>query len=128
MSKILLIEPDSILAANIQDYFAKAGHEIIVHNDLQQAVVAADKIKPSAVIMELQLAGRSGIEFLYEFRSYPDWQDLPVILHTIVEDNQLAAYGRVLQDLNISQILYKPETGLKLLLQAVDEQLASVTA
>jgi DNA-binding response OmpR family regulator len=127
MPKILLIEPDKILAANIHSYFAKAGHEIIIHNDLQQAVAAADKVKPSAVIMELQLAGRSGLEFLYEFRSYPDWQELPVILHTIVKDDELATYDRVLQDLNVSRLLYKPETGLESLLLAVDEQLAPVS-
>jgi DNA-binding response OmpR family regulator len=127
MPKILLIEPDKILAANIHDYFVKAGHEIIVHNDLQQAIMAADKIKPSAVIIELQLATRSGLEFLYEFRSYPDWQDLPVILHTIVKDDELSAYERVLRDLNVGRILYKPETGLKSLLRAVDEQLAVIT-
>jgi DNA-binding response OmpR family regulator len=128
MAKILLIEPDRIIAGSIRDYFANAKHEAIVHNELQHAIAAADKIKPSAVIMELQLAGRSGIEFLYEFRSYPDWQDLPVIIFTALKKEELSAYSRVLRDLNASRILYKPETTLSALLQALNERLAPVAA
>lgn len=127
MPKILLIEPDGILAGNIRDYFVKAGYEVIAHTDLQQAITSVDKSLPDAVILELQLAGRSGIEFLYEFRSYPDWQDLPVILYTILKSDELSAYKRVLRDLNISRILYKPETRLNLLREAIDEQLATAT-
>jgi DNA-binding response OmpR family regulator len=128
MTKILLIEPDRVLAANIREYFAKAGYEVIAHNDLQQAIAAADKIQPDAVILELQLAGRSGIEFLYEFRSYPDWQHLPVILHTVIKVDELMDYGRVLRDLNVAKVLYKPTAGLNTLLQVVDEQLVAVSA
>jgi DNA-binding response OmpR family regulator len=128
MPKILLIEPDGILAGNIRDYFAKAGHQVVVHNDLQQAIIAADKIKPAAVIMEMQLAGRNGIEFLYEFRSYPDWQDLPVIIYTFVKPEELAAYDRVLHDLSVSSRLFKPESNLHELLQSVEGQLVSAAA
>lgn len=116
------------MAGNIRDYFANANHKIFVHNELQQAIAAADKIKPAAVIMELQLAGRSGIEFLYEFRSYPDWQDLPVIIFTTLKSDELSSYNRVLQDLNASHILFKPETNLSALLQALNERLAPVAA
>jgi len=128
MPKILLIEPDKVIAGSIRDYFAKANHEIIAHNELQQAITAADKIKPAAVIMELQLAGRSGVEFLYEFRSYPDWQDLPVIIFTNLKSEELSAYSRVLQDLNASRVLYKPETKLSTLLRVLNERLAPAAA
>src|SRR6185437_3603655 len=112
MAQILLIEPDGILAGNIRDYFANVNHKVVIHNDLQLAIAAADNISPAAVILELQLAGRSGIEFLYEFRSYPDWQDLPIIIYTSLKSEELSAYKKVLQDLNVSQVLYKPETRL----------------
>lgn len=74
------------------------------------------------------MAGRSGMEFLYEFRSYPDWQALPVIIFTSLKSDKLSAYKKVLQDLNLSHILYKPETKLEALLQAVETCLAPAPA
>ena len=82
MAKILLLEPDSVLAGNIERYFANAKHTVSVHSDPQQAVTSADSRAPDLIIAELQLAGRSGVEFLYEFRSYPEWQNIPVIILT----------------------------------------------
>ena len=127
MAQILLIEPDKILAGNIRDYFAKANHKVITHNDLQKAVQSADGNLPAVVIMELQLAGRSGIEFLYEFRSYPDWQSVPVVIYTSYKTEDLLAYGGVFKDLNTSKVLYKPEAGLGALLSAAEEQLVPAT-
>jgi DNA-binding response OmpR family regulator len=123
MAQILLIEPDKILAGHVRDYFANANHIVVSHHELQQAVSAADKALPAVVIMELQLAGRSGIEFLYEFRSYPDWQDVPVIIYSGLKGEELAAYDRVFKDLNVSRVLHKAETPLASLLKAAEEHL-----
>lgn len=128
MAQILLIEPDKILAGHIQAYFANANHKVAVHNDLQQAIVSVDKTRPAAVIMELQLAGRSGIEFLYEFRSYPDLQTVPVIIYSNLKAGDTAAYHLVLKDLHVARILHKPETQLSGLLEAVEACLAPAAA
>lgn len=125
MAQILLIEPDKILAGHIRHYFANAKYSVIPHHDLQQAIISADKHSPAAVIIELQLAGRSGIEFLYEFRSYPDWQNVPIIIYTSLKDTQLQSYARVFDDLNIQRILHKPDAGLGELLAATKGSLAT---
>jgi DNA-binding response OmpR family regulator len=123
MAQILLIEPDKILAGHIRDYFANANHIVVSHHELQKAVSAADKALPAVVIMELQLAGRSGIEFLYEFRSYPDWQDIPVIIYSGLKGEELAVYDGVFKDLNVSRVLHKAGTPLGSLLKAAEEHL-----
>jgi DNA-binding response OmpR family regulator len=128
MADILLIEPDKILAGHIQSYFANANHKVMVHHDLQQAITAIDKTKPAVVILELQLAGRSGIEFLYEFRSYPDLQSVPVIIFSGLKPDDLAAYSSVLKTLNVASTLYKPETRLSDLVAAVENCLVTVGA
>ena len=124
MAQILLIEPDKILAGHIQAYFANADHKVAAHTDLQQAIAAVDKAKLSLVIMELQLAGRSGIEFLYEFRSYPDLQRVPVIIYSSLKQEEIAVYSNVFRDLGIDRILYKPEASLRVLLEAAVNCLA----
>ena len=125
MAQILLIEPDKILAGHIRDYFADANHKVAAHNDLQQAIAAVDRTQPSLVILELQLAGRSGIEFLYEFRSYPDLQTVPIIIYSSLKQEEIAAYGGVFRDLGVSDILYKPEARLNVLLKMAENHLAS---
>ena len=115
----MIIEPDHVLSANLKKFFKRAGFLVSVHADPQAALSTADQLRPDLVITELQLAGRSGVEFLYEFRSYPDWQDTPLIIFTRLNSGQIAKHDEVLTDLNISACLYKSETGLPDLLEKV---------
>ena len=77
---------------------------------------------PDIVIVELQLVDHSGIEFLYEFRSYVDWQQIPVIILTNVPESEFAGSQSLLRDdLNVQAYLYKPLTSLQKLIQFVDD-------
>jgi DNA-binding response OmpR family regulator len=89
MANILLIESDKILASNLTQFFKRAGHYVAWHVDPQEAILTADKSQPDVVVLELLLAGRSGIEFLYEFRSYPEWQALPVIIYSNLSEEEV---------------------------------------
>jgi len=120
MSRILLIETDSILANNLQKFLKCLGHEVDWHVDPQLAVFGADEHKPDIVILDLMLAGRSGVEFLYEFRSYPDWQSLPVVVFSNVSERELGQCISSFPQLNISAYHYKPQTTLKQLAQTLD--------
>ena len=109
---ILLLEPDSLLAASLSRYLSDAGHTVAWHTHPQDAVTSADKQTPQAVITEFQLAGRSGVEFLYEFRSYPDWQDMQVIVLSSLPPEQISNFQATLAELNISNYFYKPAATL----------------
>jgi DNA-binding response OmpR family regulator len=75
MANILLIETDRLLAKNLSKYLTKFGHEVSWHVEPQAAMDSADQKCPDVIVLDLLLANsRSGIEFLYEFRSYPEWQ------------------------------------------------------
>jgi DNA-binding response OmpR family regulator len=124
MAHILLLEPDSLIAGSISRYFANANHSVAVHSDPQQAVISADRQLPDAVITELQLAGRSGAEFLYEFRSYPDWQSIPVIVFTNLPPDQAKTYEEALAQLNVTACLRKSGTGLDELLRQAEQALS----
>jgi len=110
--RILLIETDRFLARNIQRALKRAGHDSDWLIDLQTAINAADTSKPDAVILDLLLAGRSGIEFLYEFRSYPEWNEVPVIVYSNIPDSELRQGSEAFAQLGISHFLYKPATKL----------------
>jgi DNA-binding response OmpR family regulator len=124
MANILLIEPDRILADTFCRALEKAGHKVSVCAGAQAAVLAADRVKPDLVILELQLVEHSGIEFLYEFRSYPDWQNIPAIVFSQVPPAEFNNNHEILKnELNVTSYLYKPQTTLTQLTSVISEQL-----
>jgi len=120
---ILLVEPDYFLGNIYKRALENADNEIIWAKSAQQAVALADENKPDIVVLELQLPKHNGIEFLYEFRSYPEWQNVPVILHTLASysSNLMKSFN----DLGVLDYLYKPATSLKQLTDSVKRALAS---
>lgn len=120
---ILLLEPDKILAGVYKAALEQAGHSISLSHHAQQAVFAADQKAPDLVILEMQLPGHSGIEFLYEFRSYPEWQNVPVITHTLVDPDNLKIQAFQLSQLGVVKYLYKPTTTLTQLVQNIGQEL-----
>jgi DNA-binding response OmpR family regulator len=117
---IVLLEPDRMLAETYGQSFESEGHSVTPCASAQAAIMAADQQQPDIVILELQLIEHSGIEFLYEFRSYIDWQTVPVIVHSHVPAHEFATNSRLLSEqLGVNQYLYKPFTSLSTLLQAI---------
>jgi DNA-binding response OmpR family regulator len=118
--KILLIEPDKLLASTYRQALETAGHTVVMCASAQSAVFAADEQKPDVVIMELQLIGHSGLEFLYEFRSYSEWQAIPVVINTTVPAGEFSGSWEVLKKhLGVQAYHYKPLTSLHKLLRSI---------
>lgn len=125
MPQILLIEPDRQLAQTYFEVLLEAGHEVVVAPGAQTAILVADEHQPDLIIIELQLVEHSGIEFLYEARSYPEWQNIPVIVNTIIPPAEFNESVDILRaQLGVKHFLYKPHTSLKNLISAVNEELA----
>ncbi len=121
---ILLIEPSRLLAEQYCRFFESRGHSIAWREDAQGGVIAADEQKPDVVIVELLLAGHSGVEFLYEFRSYADWLEVPALLLSNVRREAAKIASETLSRLGVSTYLYKPETSLRKLELSVNKAVA----
>ncbi|HKU18246.1 MAG TPA: response regulator [Candidatus Saccharimonadales bacterium] len=119
---VLLLEPNTILAKMYSRALSDAGHSVAHATGAQAAIDAADKQQPDVVVLELQLPTHSGIEFLHEFRSYPEWQQVPVIVHTLIVPPKIAVVSELLaRDLGVAITLYKPQTSLRELIRAVEQ-------
>jgi len=125
---ILILEPDRVLAGQMASFFELAGHTAAIHSDPQAAVNSMDQQRPDIIITELELAGRSGVEFLYELRSYPEWLDIPAIIYTSLPADQAAAYQQIFKQLNIKAYLAKSLIGLAGLASQVDSLLPTANA
>lgn len=118
--KILLIEPDKVLADTYRALFIADGHKVTMCASAQAAIFAADDAQPDIVVLELQMAQHSGIEFLYEFRSYRDWSAVPVIVLSGIPAGEFTTSWELLRDrLGVKAYHYKPLTSLRALRRSV---------
>lgn len=118
--RILYIDSDRALAANVAQALKRAGHQVDWQVELQKALNSADKKVPDVLILDMLLAQRSGTEFLYEFRSYPEWAHVPAIIYSSVPAHEVEAFDDVMLQLRIADYLYKPVAGLNQLLASVE--------
>ena len=123
MNKVLLIEPDRILAGVYKQAIEVDGSaQVMSATGAQTAIMEADKHSPDLVILELQLIEHSGLEFLYEFRSYPEWQSIPVLVQTMVPFAEFHDNWHLLRgELGVRAYMYKPHTSLRQLLSSIKE-------
>lgn len=121
MAIVLLIEPDVMLALTYARALSETGHEVHAVSTAQAGINTADDVSPDVVLLELQLVTHSGLEFLYEFRSYPDWQETPVIVISHVPPAEFNQSTQMLRDrLGVRAYYYKPQTSLAKLVAGVD--------
>lgn len=126
MAKVLLIEPDIILGKTSRLSLEQAGHEVKVCHHAQAAIDYLDHQNPDIIVMELQLADHGGIEFIYELRSYPEWQGIPIVVQSLTPQNLFSDNSQQIEKLGVTQYLYKPASRLQQLNRAVMEALLSV--
>lgn len=126
MTKLLLIEPDKILARTYSDFLQAHGHAVMCVFSAQAAIVSLDSFEPDLIILELQLPGHNGVEFLYELRSYTDLQEVPVLVHTSIPKGSFANADTVLAALGVTDYLYKSISSLRQLAAVVANRTAAI--
>lgn len=122
MKTVLLVEPERETADIIAQYVHKHRPDLAVAHasDAQSAVHMIDENTPNVVVVELAIPGHNGLAFLHEFRSYSDWIELPVIVHSHLPPESTLSSAEI-ERLGIKKYLYKPTTSLAKLLTAIDE-------
>ncbi len=126
MARILLIEPNRILAQIYKDALKQGGYKVSLAYDAQNAITTSDKLRPDLIVLEIQLIKHNGVEFLYELRSYPEWQDIPVVVNSIVPPSEFAHNEVLYKEIGINNYLYKPQTSLTELLRTIENVLTAL--
>ena len=120
MPYVVLLEPDRVIAECIVQELSKRKITVDIANNADKAVGLSDANFPDAVISELSIPGHSGSEFLYEFRTYSDWKDVPLIIFSSLKPSTNITSSKDWKLLNIYEILYKPDTTLQKLGETVE--------
>lgn len=122
---VLIIEPSYELAQVMAEAFSRRDLSSIIASSAQEAIAAADETTPRLVIIEPIMPRHNGLEFIYEFRSYPEWLDIPIIFYTQLSPDELGAQA-MLNDMGVKEHLYKPTTSLKKLVESAENIFASI--
>lgn len=117
---ILLIEPDKVLAQILKLAMKTDGHEVVIKRTAQSALDSLDENIPDIVVLEIQLDKHNGIEYLYELRSYSEWQAIPVIVHTKNRNVLNDDFKIIWNQAGVKEIFYKPQTTTKQLIRSLE--------
>lgn len=116
--KVLLVEPDKILQKTYASALESSGNVVVGVSSAQQALNELNIEIPEIIFMELELTKNSGIELLYELRSYGDLDNIRIIiLSTIPEKEMLKKFGDFKEQFNIYKYLYKPSATINKLIE-----------
>lgn len=94
MKKVLIVEDDPIWADLLQRYIdGLAKCKVVISG--AQAIEAFDDWQPDALVLDMLLAGETGMALLNELKSYGDTAKLPVVVCSSVDINlgQLTPFG-----------------------------------
>lgn len=116
---VLIVEPNHVLSATYQSALTRAGWQALLAGNAQEALEIMEMAHISLIVLELQLPGHSGLEFLHEVRSYAEWQSISVVLHTFISHNDLGMSQTQLRQFGVVAYFYKPQTTLQQLVRTV---------
>ncbi len=125
MKHILLVEPDEALASTIGHFIESDETTVNYASDAQQAISQADSQRPDAVVLELAMSRHNGVEFLQEFRSYPDWMSVPVVIYSQIAPEDTGLSRAEWHKSGVIDYLYKPTARLhqlKAVLQQIEDR------
>jgi CheY-like chemotaxis protein len=102
---ILVVDDDRVLVTSLAGQLRARGFNVVVGFDAMQAIMAAQRNQLSAVVLDVQMPGGTGIEVLKRLKSSTKTQDLPVIVLTgSIEPN----FASAVRALGAHAVLFKP--------------------
>ncbi|MBI3586441.1 MAG: response regulator [Ignavibacteriales bacterium] len=88
--QILCIDDDPDVIEILRKYLVPEGYSVTGALSGEEGVEAAAKIKPALITLDIMMPRKDGWQVLRELKQNPDTMDIPVIIHSIVENKPLA--------------------------------------
>jgi PAS domain S-box-containing protein len=85
---VLAIDDDPQIISLYERYLQPKGFQVIGLSDPAKAKERVQKLKPFAITLDIMMPGYDGWQVLTELKSSPDTRDVPVIVCSIVEDEE----------------------------------------
>ena len=77
---ILIVDDDQDVIRGMKLRFHAAGYSTIVADSAESGMLAARTQHPQAIVMDVRMKGRSGIEAVEELKEDKETQNIPVVM------------------------------------------------
>jgi CheY-like chemotaxis protein len=108
--KTVLVAEDNIQVAYlISLYLREAGYNVEIALDGEEAIQKARSLKPFAITLDIILPKKDGRQVIQELKSHPESNDIPVIIISVVEDDNWECspdvLGHIVKPIDKEQLL-----------------------
>ena len=80
--KILIADDEPNIVISLEYLMKREGYELIVARDGAQALATILRERPSLVLLDVMMPGKTGFDVCQELRALPDFKDLPIVMLT----------------------------------------------
>lgn len=87
---VLVVEDDLPTVEILTIHLAQAGYRVAHAYDGVEAIAKAKELKPFVITLDIMLPRKDGWEVLQSLKADPETRDIPVIIHSIIENRELA--------------------------------------
>jgi CheY-like chemotaxis protein len=115
---VLMVDDNADTLRLLRRYLTGTRYHFIGTRDPEQVVIIAEESAPRVIVMDVMLPGIEGWELLGRLRTHPKTRDVPIVVCTILPQEQLAL------SLGAAEFLRKP-VSREALLSALDRQIDS---
>ena len=120
MSKILIVDDDSVLARLYKSAFENEGHEVDMSFNGEEAWPKVKEFKPDLVLSDIMMPRVNGLELLKEIKKDKSTKAIPVVVMTNLKDEENEAIA--LKE-GAVKILGKNEHDLREIVEMIKELL-----
>ena len=96
-NKILVVDDDPDIVTYLTSFLEDNGYVVDSANDASSAQAAIERFQPDAILIDVLMPGRSGLDLLVNIRSDTRWSNLPVVVVTghdkILQDDCKSYFG-----------------------------------
>ena len=112
---IMLVEPDPMMASLVEEFLSSQGYSVSLVSSAQDAVDWLDKKNRHCdlIILEPILPNNSGIELIHELRSYEDWIDIPIVIHSRIDFETVFDRNSLKNDYGVNELIKKGSDSLR---------------
>ena len=87
---VVCIDDDPDVLLLLKNHLESEGFAFVGVNDSGNALDAVKKHHPALVTLDIMMPGKDGWQVLQELKSDPDSKDIPVVIHSVVDNKALA--------------------------------------
>jgi signal transduction histidine kinase/DNA-binding response OmpR family regulator/CHASE3 domain sensor protein len=88
--QILSIDDDPDVIEILRKYLVPEGYSLIGALSGDEGLDIATKVKPDLITLDIMMPKKDGWQVLRELKANPDTKDIPVIIHSIIDNRPLA--------------------------------------